>query len=73
VSLSNYFVAGAAAESVVAGAAAESAGAGAATGAGAAAAVSVAGVSVLSLLPQEATKRPKERAKIPNFTNFMSL
>ena len=30
-------------------------------------------VSLLALSPQEATKRPIERAKMPNFTNFMTL
>lgn len=49
-------------------------GAGVASGAGAAIVVeSVVVVSSLfSLLPQEATKRPIERAKMLSFTNFMT-
>jgi hypothetical protein len=48
------------------------------TGAGAAGAISVVAVvsvvsSVVSLLPQEATNRPIARARIPIFTNFMTL
>jgi hypothetical protein len=56
-----------------------STGAGAGAGAGSAAGgvtsvvvVSVVAVSVL-LLPQDATKRPKERASTLNFTNFIIL
>jgi len=49
-----------------------SAGAGAGEAAGAVVDVeSVALVELLLLLPQEATKRPIERARIPNFTNFI--
>lgn len=53
----------------------ESVVAGAAAGAGAGAAIVVSVVSVLSvdsLLPQEATKRPIARANMLNFTNFMT-
>jgi hypothetical protein len=73
----------AAALSVVAGAAvaaALSVVAGAASAAGAASVVvsiavvvSVLSASLEVLSPQDATKRPIESAKIPNFTNFMIL
>jgi hypothetical protein len=48
-------------------------GAGVASGAGVVviAVLSVVFSSVLLVSPQEATKRPIERAKIPNFTNFI--
>jgi hypothetical protein len=44
-----------------------------AAGAGVAvvAVLSVAVVLLLVLLPQEATKRPIDKAKMPNFTNFI--
>jgi hypothetical protein len=49
------------------------AGAGVVAGAAIVAVVSVAVVSSVELLPQEATKRPIVRAKMLNFTNFMTL
>jgi len=45
--------------------------AGAAAGVEVVAAVESVLVSELLPLPQEATKRPKVRARIPNFTNFI--